>query len=77
MYGGEEQEKIYYPVFFIDEEGKTLLKEDNGRFWESVERWAKTRQKHLTRRMGHSTLEIGGLINKRNSYSRQPIQKIK
>ena len=37
MYGGEEQGKTYYPVFFIDEEGKTLLKEDNGRFWESVE----------------------------------------
>lgn len=65
MYGGEEQEKIYYPVFFIDEEGKTLLKEDNGRFWESVEK-GKNPTKTPDKTNGYWTLGqySGGLINK-------------
>lgn len=65
LYGGENPEKIYYPVFFIDETGSTLLEENNGRFWESVEKDKKP-TKTPDKTNGYWTLGQydGGLINK-------------
>lgn len=64
MYGGEEQGDVYYPVFFIDKEGNSLLK-DNGKFWESVKQGTSPK-KTPDMKDGYWTLGKydGGLINK-------------
>lgn len=64
LYGGEDPEKIHYPVFFIDEARNSLLNE-GGRFWESVEK-GKNPTKTPDKTNGYWTLGqySEGLIDK-------------
>ena len=66
LYGGEKPNKIYFPVFFIDEKGNSLLNEDNGRFWESVEK-GKSPEKTPDKTNGYWTL---------GQYSKGSIDKV-